>query len=101
MKTASFTKPELKISAITNIKPNAWERDYGTDHLKLRILGPLQNQRLQLALGQSRPPGRHPNEGEGQLQHMKVLRQADKTIRHIANGCKWAKDVRNIVLTEW
>ena len=40
------------------------------------ILGPLQNQRLQLAPSQSRPPGRHPNEGERQLQHMQVLRQS-------------------------
>ena len=28
-------KAQLKISAVTNIKTNAWERDYGTDHLKL------------------------------------------------------------------
>ena len=27
-----------KISAITKIKPNAWERDYGTNHLKLQSL---------------------------------------------------------------
>ena len=31
-------KAQLKISAITDIKPNAWERDYGADHLKLRSL---------------------------------------------------------------
>ena len=31
-------KAKLKILAITNIKPNAWERDYGTDHLKLQSL---------------------------------------------------------------
>ena len=31
-------KAQLKILAITNIKRNAWERDYGTDHLKLRSL---------------------------------------------------------------
>ena len=28
-------KAQLKMSAITDIKPNAWERDYGADHLKL------------------------------------------------------------------
>ena len=28
-------KAQLKISAVTAIKTNAWERDYGTDHLKL------------------------------------------------------------------
>ena len=28
-------KAQLKILAITNIKPNAWERDYGADYLKL------------------------------------------------------------------
>ena len=31
-------KAQLKISANTNIKPNAWKRDYGADHLKLRSL---------------------------------------------------------------
>ena len=31
-------KAQLKISAITDIKPNAYEMDYGTDHLKLRSL---------------------------------------------------------------
>ena len=31
-------KAPLKISAITDIKPNAWERDYNTDHLKLQSL---------------------------------------------------------------
>ena len=31
-------KAQLKISAITDIKPNAWERDYGADHFKLQSL---------------------------------------------------------------
>ena len=31
-------KAQLQILAITNIKPNAWERDYGTNHLKLQSL---------------------------------------------------------------
>ena len=31
-------KAQLKVLAITYIKPNAWERDYGADHLKLRSL---------------------------------------------------------------
>ena len=26
---------------------------------------------------------------------------ADETIRHMVYGCKWAKEVRNIVFTEW
>ena len=31
-------KSQLKILAITDIKTNAWMRDYGTDHLKLQSL---------------------------------------------------------------
>ena len=37
-KNSELYKAQLKISAVTNIKLNAWERDYGTDHLKLRNL---------------------------------------------------------------
>ena len=31
-------KAQLKILATTDINHNAWERDYGADHLKLRSL---------------------------------------------------------------
>ena len=37
-KNSKLYKAQLKIWAVTDIKTNAWERDYGTDHLKLQSL---------------------------------------------------------------
>ena len=39
--------------------------------------------------------------GKDSYNTCKCCGKADETIRHMAYGCKWAKDVRNIVFTEW
>ena len=39
--------------------------------------------------------------GKDSCNTCKCCGKADETIRHMAYGCKWAKDVHNIVFTEW
>ena len=99
-------KAQLKISAITNIKPNAWERDYGTDHLKLRNLtrkswAHSRVRGFNWLLASHALPVASRMRGKDSCSTCKCCGKADETIRHMSYGCKWAKDVRNIVFTEW
>ena len=99
-------KAQLKISAITNIKLNAWERDYGTDHLKLRSLARKSWAHSRIRgfnwlLASHALPVANRMRGKDSCSTCKCCGKADETIRHMTYGCKWAKDVRNIVFTEW
>ena len=99
-------KAQLKISAITNIKPNAWERDYGTDHIKLQSLARKSWAHSRIRgfnwlLASHALPVATRMHGNADGTTCKCCGIADETIRHMVHGCKWAKEVRNIVFTEW
>ena len=99
-------KAQLKISAITNIKLNAWERDYGTDHLKLRNLARKSWAHSRVIgfnwlLASHALPVANRMRGKDSCSTCKCCGKTVETIRHMAYSCKWAKAVRNIVFTEW
>ena len=99
-------KAQLKISAITNIKPNAWERDYGTDHFKLQTLARKswaysRIRGFNWLIASHALPVATQIRGKDSCNTCKCCGKADETIRHMAYGCKWANDVRNIVFTKW
>ena len=99
-------KAQLKISAITYIKPNALESDYGADHLKFRSLAMKSWAHSRIRdfnwlLASHALPVATRMRGIDSCNTCKCCGKADETIRHMAYGCKWAKDVRNIVFTKW
>ena len=89
-------KAQLKILATTTIKANDWERDYGTDYLKLQNLARKSwaHSRIRgfnwLLASHALPVATrmHRNNGGNTC---KCCGTADKTIGHMVHGCKWAK----------
>ena len=82
-------KAQLKILAITDIKPNAWERDYGTDHLKLRSLARKSWAHSQIRgfnwlLASHALPVATQMKGKDSCNTCKCCGKADETIRHMA-----------------
>ena len=86
-------KAQLKILAITNIKPNAWERDYSADHLKLRSLARKSWAHSRIRgfnwlLASHALPVATRMRGKDSHNTCKCCGKADETIRHMAYSCK-------------
>ena len=99
-------KAQLKITTVTKIKPNAWENDYGTDHLKLRNLARKSWAHSRIKgfnwlLASHALPVASRMHGKDSSSTCKCCGVADETIRHMVYDCKWAKAVRKMVFTEW
>ena len=86
-------KAQLKILAITDIKPNSWERDYSMDHLKIRSLARKSwaHSRIRgfnwLLASHALPVATQMRENNS-CNTCKCCGKADETIRHMAYGKK-------------